>query len=430
MSIATTLTRSLERFMRVEAAGGIVLLAATLVALGGANSPLAALYRRVWDQPIEVRLGPMELAYPLWSWINDGLMAIFFFVIGLEIKRELVWGQLRDWRSVVLPTAAAAGGVLAPIAAYLFFQPSPPGRAGWAVPMATDIAFVVGCLALLGTRVPAGLKVFMLSLAIIDDILAVLVIALFFSTSIEAAWLAGAAAGFAAIAVLNRAGARRVAVYAMLGGWIWLCALKSGVHPTVAGALLGLVTPSAAWLHRDSLLRIVEGAVRRLRDADAGPGPDAERREAAEDLADAAIESVSPLERLEHGLHPWVSFGIMPLFALANAGVAVSLAGLAHPISAAVTIALVAGKPVGIVLASWIAVRLGVATLPESTSWSALVGAGCLGGIGFTMALFIASLSLAGADLEAAKSGILAGSAVSLGLGLGVLAWSLPRDGG
>jgi Na+:H+ antiporter, NhaA family len=421
------LTRPLERFMHVQAAGGLVLLAATLLALAAANSPLAEIYRRVWEQPLEVGLGSFELAYPLWYWINDGLMAIFFFLIGLEIKRELVWGELRDRRNVVLPAAAAAGGVLVPVAVYLLLQPELPGRAGWAVPMATDIAFVVGCLALLGPRVPAGLKIFLLSLAIIDDILAVLVIAIFFTTSIDTTWLAGAAAGFGLTGLLNRLGVRRVTMYVLVGVGIWLCTLKSGVHPTVAGALLGLLTPASAWLGSATLLEVVQRAVERLRNTDPDSGPDTDRREAAEDLAFAATESVSPLERLEHGLHPWVSFGIMPLFALANAGVAVSLGGVTHPIATAAMVGLVVGKPLGIVLASGLVVLLGLAKLPDATSWSALVGAGCLGGIGFTMALFIASLSLAGPELEAAKSGILAGSAVSLCLGLGLLVSTLPR---
>jgi NhaA family Na+:H+ antiporter len=413
--------------MRVQAAGGLVLLAATLVALGAANSPLGDTYRRLWEQPLTVGVGAFELVYPLWYWINDGLMAIFFFVIGLEIKRELVWGELRDPRQVVLPAAAAAGGVLAPIALYLLLQPAPPGRAGWAVPMATDIAFVVGCLALLGSRVPAGLKIFLLSLAIIDDILAVLVIAIFFTATIKAAWLAGAAAGFGLTAMLNRLGVRRVTAYVMVGVGIWLCTLKSGVHPTVAGALLGLITPASAWIGNTALLDVMQRAVERLRGTARSGGPDQERREAAEDLAFAATESVSPLERLEHGLHPWMGFAIMPLFALANAGVAVSLSGVAHPIAAAVAVGLVIGKPVGIVLVSWLVVRLGLAKLPHATSWPALLGAGCLGGIGFTMALFIASLSLAGSGLEAAKSGILVGSAMSLCIGLGLLAAVLPR---
>jgi NhaA family Na+:H+ antiporter len=423
------LTRPLERFIHVQAAGGLVLLAATLLALAAANSPLAALYRRVWEQSLETGLGGFKLAYPLWYWINDGLMAVFFFVIGLEIKRELAWGELRDPRNVVLPAAAAAGGVLVPVTAYLLLQPELPGRIGWAVPMATDIAFVVGCLALLGQRVPAGLKIFLLSLAIIDDIVAVLVIAIFFTTSINAAWLAGAVAGFGLTALLNRLGVRRMSLYVLVGVGIWLCTLKSGVHPTVAGALLGLLTPASPWLDPGTLVAVVQRAVVRVRDADIGRGPDAERRAAAEDLAFAATESVSPLERLEHALHPWVSFAIMPLFALANAGVAISLGSVTHPIAGAVVVGLALGKPLGIVLASWLVVRLGLAKLPQGTSWAALIGAGCLGGIGFTMALFIASLSLAGPGLEAAKAGILLGSAASLCLGLGLLVGALRSPG-
>ncbi len=420
------LTRPLERFMHVQAAGGLVLLAATLLALGAANSPLAEAYRAVWEQPLEIGLGPFKLAYPLWYWINDGLMTIFFFVIGLEIKRELVWGELQDRRNVILPAAAAAGGVLVPVGAYLLLQPELPGRAGWAVPMATDIAFVVGCLALLGPRVPAGLKIFLLSLAIIDDILAVVVIAIFFTSSIDTTWLAGAAAGFGLTVLLNRAGARRVGVYALVGTGIWLCTLKSGVHPTVAGALLGLLTPARAWIGGATLLEVAQRAVGHLRGVDPGGGPAVDRREAAEDLAFAATESVSPLERLERGLHPWVSFAIMPLFALANAGVTVGLGGVTHSIAIAVAVGLVLGKPVGIVLASWLVVQLGLARRPDGTSWTTLLAAGCLGGIGFTMSLFIASLSLAGSELEAAKSGILVGSAASLCLGLGLLARALP----
>ena len=292
--------------------------------------------------------------------------------------------------------------------------------------MATDIAFVVGCLALLGPRVPAGLKIFLLSLAIIDDILAVLLIAIFYH--VDQRRLAGgsrrrlrpddpAQPPGRPSGDRVRAGRRRdLAVHAEVRR-----------APDRGRVLLGLLTPASAWLRSATLLEVVQRAVERLRGTDAGSGPDADRRAAAEDLAFAATESVSPLERLEHGLHPWVSFAIMPLFTLANAGVAVSLGGVTHPIASAVMVGLVAGKPLGIVLASWLVIRLRLAKLPDATSWNALVGAGCLGGIGFTMALFIASLSLAGPELEAAKSGILAGSAVSLCLGLGLLAWTLPR---
>jgi len=414
------LTRPLVRFLHVQASGGIVLLLATVVALVAANSGWAAGYAAFWERTFEVRLADASLSYPLWYWINDGLMAIFFFVIGLEIKREMVWGELRDPRSIVLPATAALGGAVVPVALYLILQGEPPGNAGWAVPMATDIAFVVGCMALLGARVPAGLKIFVLSLAIIDDILAVIVIAAFFTGSLKTVWLAGALGGFVLIHLLNRGGVRQIPVYVVVGAFIWLCTLKGGVHPTVAGALLGLLTPASAWVGHATLRDVVQDAMSRIRGMDE-PGPVPARREAAMDLSLAATESVSPLERLEHGLHPWVGFVIMPVFALANAAVPISADGLAHPVSLAVVVGLVLGKPLGIVLTSWLVVRLGWARLPAGTSWAAMLGAGSLAGIGFTMALFIASLSLEGDALTAAKSGILLGSAVSLILGMSLM---------
>jgi NhaA family Na+:H+ antiporter len=420
------LTRPLERFLQLQAAGGIFLLAATLTALVAANSELNPAWNTFWNLHLTLRAGDFALDYPLWYWINDGLMALFFFVIGLEIKRELVWGELRDHKNVILPAAGALGGVLVPVTIYLVLQGGSEGREGWAVPMATDIAFVVGCLALLGPRVPPALKVFLLSLAILDDILAVLVIALFFTGEIGSGWLIGALSGFIAVAVLNRIGVRRVSIYVFVGAAIWLCTLKSGIHPTVAGALLGLLTPASAWLGSATLLEVVERAMHRLRTG-VDPAPDPERRAAAEDLAFAASESVSPLERLEYALHPWVSFAIMPIFALANAGVSVRSEGFTHPVAIAVALALLVGKPLGIVGVCWIFVRAGFAELPQGVSWRALLGAGQLGGIGFTMALFLASLSLQGSALEAAKSGILAGSALSMALGMALLGSTLGR---
>jgi NhaA family Na+:H+ antiporter len=363
------------------------------------------------------------LSYPAWYWINDGLMAVFFFVVGLEIKRELTSGELRDRRNVVLPAIAALGGAVIPVAAYLVLQPSLPGRAGWAVPMATDIAFVVGCLAVLGSRVPPSLKVFMLSLAIIDDILAVIVIAVAFSASIDVFWLAAAVGGLAVVVGLGKLGVRRIGVYGLVGVGVWLCTLKSGVHPTVAGVVLGLLTPASPWIRGRVLVDVLERGLSQARSEEASH----DHREANETLAFAATEAVSPLERLEHGLHPWVAFAIMPVFALANAGVAVSIGGMVDPIALAVIVGLVVGKPVGIVGASWLAIRLGVARLPDRTSWMALVGGAWLGGIGFTMALFIASLSIGEPELAASKSGILVASAISLVCGMGLLRWALPR---
>jgi NhaA family Na+:H+ antiporter len=407
--------------MRLQAAGGGVLLAATIVALAAANSPLADRYAAVWNHQVTIGADGASLTYPLWYWINDGLMAVFFFVVGLEIKRELVLGELRDRRNVVLPAIAAIGGALVPIGLYLFLQPDLPGRAGWAIPMATDIAFVVGCLAVLGTRVPPSLKIFMLSLAIIDDVLAVIVIAVAFSASISWLWLVGALAGLMAVVGLDKLGVRRIGVYVFVGVLVWLCTLKSGIHPTIAGVILGLLTPARAWIPETVFVDLLDRGLTALRSEE----PRENQREAIENVAIAASESVSPLERLEHGLHPWVAFLIMPLFALANAGVVVSLGGIQEPIAIAVIVGLSVGKPVGIVAASWIAIKLRLAQLPDRVTWSSLLGGGWLCGIGFTMALFIGSLSVAEPALAAAKTGILFGSATSLVFGMTLLTWSL-----
>ncbi len=421
----TLLTRPFVRFMHLQASGGIVLLAATTFALILANTSLADDVAAFWNRTFTIGVSGASLSYPLWYWVNDGLMAIFFFVIGLEIKRELIWGELRDRRNVVLPAIAALGGAIAPVVIYLVLQPSLPGRSGWAVPMATDIAFVVGCLAVLGSRVPPALKIFMLSLAIIDDILAVIVIAAVFSSSIDVIWLGGAVAGLAVVFILNKLGVRRIGIYVLVGAGVWLCTLESGIHPTVAGVLLGLLTPARAWIQNSTLIGVIDGAVPQLRTAE---DRSEEQRDAVETLSFAVTEAVSPLERLEHSLHSWVAFAIMPVFALANAGVPVSFDGVQQPIALAVIAGLAIGKPLGIFGASWLAVKLKLARMPDRTSWASLLGAAWLGGIGFTMALFVASLSLTGPVLEMAKSGILVGSALSLIGGVTVLAWTLPRQ--
>ncbi len=420
----TKLTRPFVLFTHLQASSGAVLLAATAIALILANTDLAHEYASLWSREFTIGFTGAKLSYPLWYWINDGLMTIFFFVIGLEIKRELMWGELRDRRNVVLPAVAALGGVIVPIAIYLVLESSMPGRGGWAVPMATDIAFVVGVLAVLGARVPPGLKVFMLSLAIIDDLAAVIVIALVFSSAINVGWLVGAVVGLLVVAILNRIGVRRISIYVAVGAAVWFCTLEAGIHPTVAGVLLGLMTPASAWIGDKALVDVIDASLPQLRGTD---GPSTERVEAAETLAFAATESVSPLARLEHALHAWVVFVIMPVFALANAGVLFSTSGLGEPVAVAVTAGLVFGKPIGITGAAWLAIKLKLASLPDGTSWSMLIGASLLGGIGFTMALFIASLSLDGPLLEAAKSGILVGSAISLVCGFGVLALAVRR---
>jgi NhaA family Na+:H+ antiporter len=294
--------------------------------------------------------------------------------------------------------------------------------------MATDIAFVVGIMALFGSRLPAGFKVFMLSLAIIDDILAVIVIAAVFTAELAPLWLVGAGLGLAMVASLNRLGVRRIGVYVLVGAFVWLCTLKSGIHPTVAGAILGLMTPAAAWLTPGQLVDRMRTALPRLetvasQDAASSSktAPDPDYRDLVQQVDFTATESVSPLERIEHALHPWVGFVIMPLFALANAGVPVSLDGLGEPVSLSIALALFIGKPVGIVLASWLVVKTKLARLPSGVGWGMLTAGGSLAGIGFTMALFVASLSSQGATLEAAKAGILMGSLASMIVGSGLL---------
>jgi NhaA family Na+:H+ antiporter len=418
--------RPFVRFLEVEAASGVVLLIATGIALALANSPWSEMFAAVWKTRVRLAIGDLALDKPLLLWINDGMMTLFFFVVGLEIKRELIVGELRDWKKAALPVLAALGGMAAPAALYLMLQGGRPGREGWGIPMATDIAFVVGILALLGPRVPIGLRIILLSLAIADDIGAVLVIAVFYSTDIAILPLLLAGLGLGLAYGFNRLGVRRVPIYVILGAGVWLACLKSGVHPTVAGVALGLLTPASAWIGDRALLDIVSSGLQRLR----GEGTSMvghDRPAVLRQLQWVAREGVSPLERLEVGLHPWIAFVIMPLFALANAGVAVQLGALRHPVALAVVVGLVVGKPLGIVLVSWLGVRAGLARLPAGMNWKIMIGAGCLAGIGFTMSLFIAGLALKDELLHAGKIGTLAGSTFSALLGSFLLLMFLPR---
>lgn len=421
--------RPFVRFLQVESASGIVLLTCTVMALVLANSRWAAGFADVWQTPLTIAVGDFALSKPLLLWINDGLMTIFFFVVGLEIKRELVAGELRDPRKAALPIMAALGGMVAPAAIYLLFQRGKPGEPGWGIPMATDIAFVVGFLALLGSRVPLGLKILLLSLAIADDIGAIFVIALFYSKNISLGFLAIAAVGFGVMFLCNRIGIRRVPIYVVIGAGIWLAFLKSGVHPTVAGVMLGLLTPASAWVDGRALREVAEHAFDRF-NVDQDGQVEHHHKPVLDRLQYAAREAVSPLERLETGLHSWVAFGIMPIFALANAGVSVDLAAIGHPVSLAVAMGLVLGKPLGIFAFSWLAVRLGAARLPTGVNWKVMLGAGCLAGIGFTMSLFIAGLALEGTLLDAGKVGTLMGSSASALLGCMLLLAFLPKHPG
>jgi NhaA family Na+:H+ antiporter len=422
------LTEPFAKFFKIEAAGGIVLLSCALIALGIANSPWAASFAGLWHTTIGVTIGDFAFQLSLKHWINDGAMTLFFFVVGLEIKRELVHGELSEVRNAVLPVVAALGGMLVPAAIYILSQYGEPGANGWAVPMATDIAFVAGFLALLGSRVPFTLKILVLTLAIIDDIGAVLVIAVAFTDGISLPMLGWAGAGLGATLICRWMGVRAISVYVLIGVGIWFAVLMAGIHATIAGVVLGLLTPSSPWLAKRSLLKVVSGTEHRLqKDRDASNETE-HQEEAVNLLGTTAQETISPLDRLETALHPWVAFFIMPLFALANAGVPVNIESLTAPVSMATAVGLVLGKPLGIVAFSALAVKLGWAQLPEGVNWKILTGAGCLAGIGFTMSLFIAGLSLGEGLLESGKIGALLGSAISATIGCSLLWWFLRKE--
>jgi len=419
------LVEPLVRFLHVEAASGVLLLACTLIALVAANSPLAESYLGFWKTEAGFTFGHFEFRHSLKHLINDGLMVIFFFVIGLEVKREIVRGELGDLRRAALPIAAALGGMVVPAGIYLAMQFGQPAARGWGIPMATDIAFVVGCMAVLGSRVPNQLRVLLLSLAIVDDIGAILVIAVGYTEDLSWNWLIAAAVAIAVVHLLARLGVRGFAPYVAVGLVAWFAFHESGVHATVAGVILGLMTPARPILGHGVIAEFLQ----RAGDAFTGEGWEANKHRAdrVRRIQHLTRETIPPLEYLENTLHPWSGFVIMPIFALANAGVPLRLADLNDSLAVAVALGLVVGKPLGILVFSWLAVRLRWARLPDRISWSVLAAAGCLAGIGFTMALFIAELALDAGALNKAKIGVLAASAVSAAAGLGGLVWTLPK---
>jgi NhaA family Na+:H+ antiporter len=413
------------RFMHVEAAAGIVLLACTAAALVLANSRFADGFLAIWKTEVGFRFGDFEMVHSLRHWISDSLMAVFFFVVGLEVKRELVLGELRDVRRATLPVAAALGGMIVPAGIYLALRWGEAGARGWGIPMATDIAFVVGCMAVLGPRVPHLLRIMVLSLAIVDDIGAILVIAIGYTEHVDLVALLLGFAFLGLIVVLGRLGVRSFIVYTILGALVWLGFHESGVHATIAGVLLGLLTPARSYVSETYLGNLLGRAAEVVH----GGGFEGLTYRAARmrSFLRSTRESISPLEYLEATLHPWVGFLIVPLFALANAGVPLELADFGRPVAVAVMAGLVIGKPVGIVLASWLAVRLILKRLPEGLSWGGILGAGCLAGIGFTMSLFIDGLALEGDLVDEAKIGILGGSAIAAVLGMVILLRVLPK---
>ena len=421
-AVARKLTGSIEKFLHIEAASGVILLVMAVIALIWANSPWSASYEHVLHAPIAVGFGDYVFSKSVHFWINDILMIIFFFVVGLEVRRELFEGELSTPRRAALPAAAAIGGMLVPAVIYLVINAGSPSISGWGTPMATDIAFAVGVLALLGRRVPAALRVLLLALAIIDDIGAILIIALFYSSGIELAGLGVAAGAVAAVIVMQRLGIRRPILYVAPGVVLWAGMLWAGIHPTIAGVILGLLTPVRSWFGQSGFVAEAEQVIERVRE---GNGQDGELLAELVHLDLARREAVPPVTRLEAALHPWVAFVIMPLFALANAGVVFDGlnfgSGDASLILIGITAGLVIGKPLGVIVFSWIVVKLGWATLPRGVSWAGISVVGFVAGIGFTMALFIGSLAFADpASLGVAKLAVLVASGIAGVIGLAI----------
>jgi NhaA family Na+:H+ antiporter len=384
---------TLRAFLKLESAGGIVLMAAAGLALVVANSPLSAAYSDLLTTRVAVIFGGLQIDKPLVLWINDGLMAIFFLLISLEVKREVLEGELSDRDQIILPGVGALGGFLVPAGIYVAVNWGDSAALnGWAIPAATDIAFALGVLALLGPRVPLTWKVFLTSLAIVDDLAAILVIAVFYTSNLSPLALSLAGLGVVALALMNRFGVLSIAAYILVGVAVWIFVLKSGVHATLAGVAVGMAIP--------------------LRGSDDTP---------------------SPLHRLEHSLHPWAAYGILPLFAFANAGVPLgNLAGgnLVNPVSVGIVLALFVGKQVGVFGAVWLSIRAGLVRMPRELDWASLYGLAVLTGIGFTMSLFIGSLAFEAGGFEyfdATRLGVLVGSSVSALLGYGVLKLALPE---
>lgn len=419
------LLRPLTRFLHIEATSGILLVVCTVLALILANSRYADAYSEFWQTPLMLGVGESTLHLSLHHFINDGLMAIFFFVIGLEIKRELVDGTLSNREQATLPVAAALGGMLIPAAIYLSLQYGEPGMSGWGVPMATDIAFVVGCLALFGRRVPNSLRVLLLSLAIVDDIGAIVVIAFAYTESLDWSYIGLATVAIAVVHLFSRLGVRRFAPYIVVGAAAWLMLYKSGVHATLVGVILGQMTPAKSTLVPQRFRDYLQDRKQEFQDRRWARRKD--RAALVQEVQAITRETVSPLEYLEMRLHPWSAFLIMPLFALANAGVPISLSHLNSAIVWAIALGMVLGKPLGILSFCWICVRAGFASLPKGITWPVLVAGSCLAGIGFTMALFIAGLAFDTAGLAEARSGVLLGSAISLSVGMSALLVTLPR---
>lgn len=430
------LLKPFQKFLQLQTAGSILLLLATLAALIWANSPAGSSYDAFWNSPLTFGFGGFQISHTVQFWINEGLMALFFLLVGLEIKRELLVGELSSVRQASLPIVGALGGMLVPAAIYALINPlGSPYVGGWGIPTVTDIAFTVGTMALLGNRVPIGLKVFLIALAIVDDIGAILMIALFYSHGIQPIYLVWSAALLLLTFLLNRAGETRPWPYVALGIPLWLALLNSGIHPTIAGVLLALMVPASAKIdpcvfHTQSLNVLDQLEQSGLQCQTTVMLTNADYQANVQALETLCEEVQAPLQQLEHQLHPWVTYGILPMFALANAGVQIPWDHLGHALGQPLTLGIIGGlflgKPLGITFAAWAAIRAGWATLPENVSLRQIHAAGTLSGIGFTMSVFITLLAFnEPLHVAYAKLGILLASALSAVVGLGLMQVSL-----
>ena len=411
----TSFIRPLTDFLSAEASGGIVVVLAAVVAMVWANSPWKGSYQALWSTDFGATFGRFTFSMDLRHWVNDGLMTIFFFVVGLEIKRELVEGELRDRRKAITPVVAAIGGMVVPALIFLAWTAGTPQARGWGIPMATDIALAVGLLTLAGPRIPPGAKLFLLALAIVDDLGAIAVIALFYGRGGRTSLLGVAALAFLAAVGLKRFGVTSFAAYVLLGVVMWWALHEAGVHATIAGVAMGLLAPTKPFVQSE-LIDIDELA-------------DVSTVKHAKASAHIARSSVSVVEWLEHLLHGWTSFVVVPIFAIANAGIPVSISALRGAAGAKVTwgvaTGLLIGKPLGILCATWLVVRVGAGSLPEGTSWRSLIPAAIVAGVGFTVSLFVTELAFVGAVADQTKIGVLAASMFAGLLGL-LLARLLP----
>ncbi len=424
----STLMQPFEDFFKRQASGGLVLLGATLLALTLANSPAAPYYHAFWETKLTIGSYHLGLTQSLHHWINDGLMAIFFFVVGLELKRELLAGELASPRKAALPIAAALGGMLLPALIYLAINPTAPDSRGWGVPMATDIAFAIGVIALLGNRVSRSMAIFLTALAIADDLGAVLVIAFFYSGPLSGTALTWGLGFLILLIIGNRLDIQHPNYYALIGFALWVALLKSGIHASIAGVLIGFTIPVRARHDEETFLNKSSQLIERYKSVERIEGPFHHEQRLGTLLALEHVchDAMSPLQRMEHEMTSWVMFGVMPIFALANAGIHLTPSeipmALTHPVTIGVMLGLLIGKPLGIVFFSWLAVRLKLCELPSGGSWRELTGVGILAGIGFTMSMFITNLAFIRPELAtAAKLGIFFASLIAGLLGYALL---------